>query len=30
MERTANGYKAIDPETVAKRCHELIAKLSAQ
>ena len=29
MEKTANGYKAIDPETVVKRCKQLIAELSA-
>lgn len=29
MEKTANGYKAIDPEAVISRCRELLAKLEA-
>jgi len=29
MEKTANGYKAIDPETVILRCKALISQLSA-
>lgn len=28
MERTANGYKAIDPEAVIRRCRELIDRLA--
>lgn len=27
MERTPDGFKAIDPEAVALRCRELISKL---
>lgn len=28
MERTANGFKAIDPGVVVRRCHELIDRLA--
>lgn len=28
MERTANGFKAIDPDVIVRRCHELIERLS--
>lgn len=27
MERTENGYKAIDPEAVDRRCRELIDRI---
>ena len=29
MERTSNGYVAIDPEAIVKRCRELIGKLTS-
>lgn len=29
MERTPDGFKAIDPEQVMSRCRELIARLEA-
>ena len=28
MERTENGYKAIDPDAITRRCHELLDRLA--
>ncbi len=29
MQRTANGFKSIDPDQIVARCHEAIARLES-